>query len=153
MEPEIVKRDAFVVMGIAERVTPAEEDPTTYERIWRRFEGFQDQIKQYSVDQAYYGVSFATDEEGVIDYVAGMAVGKVEAIPEGLVIREIPAARCAVFECPVEHIGETYRYIFADWFPKSPYVVDEVAASFERYPPMGEEGVPIQIHIPVTERS
>ena len=153
MEPEIVKRDAFIVMGIAERVAPTEEDATTYERIWRRFEGLHDQIKQHSTDQAYYGVSFATDEEGVFDYVAGMAVEKVLATSADLVIREVPAARCAVFECPIEHIGETYRCIFGEWFPKSPYAVDGVAPSLERYPPVGEEGVPIQIHIPVTERS
>jgi len=152
MEPEIVNRDAFIVMGIVERVTPAEEGTTTYERIWRRFEGFHEQIKARSTDQAYYGISFVTEEEGVVDYVAGMAVGEAGIIPEDLVIREVPAARWAVFECPIEHIGETYRYIFGEWASKSPHAVDGSVPSLERYPPVGEEGAPIQLHIPVTEK-
>ena len=81
MKPEIISRSAFMVMGTLDRMTPADEDATTYERIWRRLEAYRDQIKSHSTDQAYYGVSFATDEEGVFDYVAGMAVGKVDAIP------------------------------------------------------------------------
>ena len=142
-----------MVMGTVDRVTPADEDATTYERIWRRFESYHDQIDPYSTDQAYYGVSFATDEEGVCDYVAGMAVGKVDAVPEGLVTREVPAASYAIFEGSVQHIGETYRHIFSQWLPQSTHELDCSSPAFERYPPVGEEGSPVLIHIPIRERS
>jgi predicted transcriptional regulator YdeE len=151
MKPEIISRSAFMVMGIVNRVTPADEDATTYERIWRRFEAYHEQIKSHSTDQAYYGVSFATGIEGVFDHVAGMAVGKVGAVPEGLVVREVPAARYALFESPVQRIGETYRHIFSQWLPKATYETSTSSPSFERYPPIGEEEAPVLIHIPICE--
>ena len=151
MKPEIISRSAFMVMGTLDRVTPADEDATTYERIWRRLEAYRDQIKSHSTDQAYYGVSFATDEEGVFDYVAGMAVGKVDAIPEDLVIREVPGAQYAVFECPVQRIGETYRSIFSEWLPHSTCELSGSSPAFERYPPIGEEEAPMLIYISIRE--
>jgi len=62
MEPKIVKRDAFTVMGISKRSVPEETD---YNDLWtNQYMSYHDQIQPFSTDEAYYGVSFETDEEG-----------------------------------------------------------------------------------------
>ena len=152
MKPKITGRDAFVVLGTMTRITLADENSENYGLIWKNFESFNDQIKPLSTDGAYYGVSFTTGEEGGFDYVAGMAVAGVSTAPEGLVMRKVPAARYAVFECHVQTIGDTYRAIFGEWLPSSPYMLSSSAPSFEQYPPEGEKGSLVRIHIPIEEK-
>lgn len=152
MNPKIIGRDAFVVLGTMTRITPADENSETYGLIWKNFESYHDRIKPLSTDGAYYGVSFATGEEGGFDYVAGMAVADVDAPPEGLVLRHIPPVRYAVFECAVQSIGDTYRSIFSEWLPTSPYTLSSSAPSFELYPPAEEEVSLVRIHIPIEDK-
>lgn len=152
MEPRILSRDSFTVVGTLTRVTPESESSEKYGLIWKDFESYHNQIKPHSTDKAYYGVNFATGEEGVFDYIAGMAVPDSVIVPEGLVIREVPAARYAVFECPVHGIVQTYPYVFTEWLPRSPYGLDGCAPVFEQYPPEGETESPVLIHIPIKER-
>ncbi len=149
MEARISERGPFAVMGTLTHISMADESAEAYGAIWKDFESRHDEIKSLSTDKAYYGVSFATDEEGVVDYVAGMAVGEVRVVPKGLVIRPVSAARCAVFECHLQAIGKTYRYVFTEWLPGSPYEVDSAAPAYERYPPAGDEGSPVRIYIPI----
>lgn len=148
MEPEFQDRAAFRVMGILARVTPENED---FHDIWmNRFMARHDEIHPLSTDGAYYGVEFASDEQGAMDYLAGMAVGEVGSVPEGLVVRDVPAARDAVFECTVATIGQTFDAIFGRWLPDSPYEHDPGKPGFERYPPDTATGdSPVLIHVPI----
>jgi AraC family transcriptional regulator len=147
MEPKFVDRDAFTVMGVQERFTPETED---FEGIWKRYMAFHERIAPLSTDGAHYGVCFASDQEGAMDYVAGMAVPPGTDCPEGLVVRDVPAARDAVFECTVRTIRETYEFIHHTWIAGSPYVLDDPKPGFERYPPNTTRGdSPVLIHVPV----
>lgn len=152
MEPKIINRNSFLVMGTETRITPESENVETYGRIWQEFESYRSQIMFNSIDQKYYGVSFSTGEQGSDDYLAGMAVRDATDIPEGLVAREIPAARYAVFECPVQKIGETYQFIFREWLPNSQYEISNLTPVFEQYPPAGDEESPVLIHIPIQQK-
>jgi len=151
MEPKILNRDSFRVMGTLTRITPETDTVKIYGLIWKKFESFLDQIKTNSTDQAYYGVSFSTGEEGVADYLAGMAVMDVIDMPKSLVVREIPAARYVVFACPLHKIGETYQFIFREWLHNSQYKFSGLAPAFEQYPPTGELESPVLIHIPIED--
>jgi predicted transcriptional regulator YdeE len=86
-----------------------------------------------------------------MDYVAGIAVGQVDDVPEGLTLRAIPASRYAVFECTVQTISDTYDWIFCHWLKAAPYGrPDEHSpkADFERYPPATDSGdTPVLLHI------
>jgi len=82
-----------------------------------------------------------------------MAVKDVTATPKDLVLREIPAAQYAVFECHVHKIGETYQFIFREWLPNSHYAFSELAPAFEQYPPEGDDESPVLIHIPIVDKS
>lgn len=152
MEPKIIDLDGFAVSGMLNRISPEKESTESYRMIWEAFETYHDQIKPHSTDMAYYGVSFTAGEEGVIDYIAGMAVKDDYAVSEGLAMRRIPAARFAVFECPVDAIGETYKRIFGEWLPKSPYGFNGSAPAFEQYPPEGEDPSPVHIYIPIQDK-
>jgi predicted transcriptional regulator YdeE len=152
MGPTLCERKSFAVMGTSTRMSMAEETGENYAKIWSDFEQYNEQLKQLSIDGKYYGVTFPTQQQNIIDYVTAMAVpDRSEPLNEGLVVRTVPAAQYAVFECPVEKIGQTYQYIMGQWLPASPYRINPSAASFEEYPPEGQN-LPVCIYIPVTER-
>jgi AraC family transcriptional regulator len=153
MELVICEREAFTVMGTSTRMSTREDSSDKYAKIWSEFERYNEQLKKVSTNQKYYGLSFATKQQDLIDYVVGMAVpdGTVPT-SEVLVVRTIPTAQYAVFECPVEKIGQTYQYIFGKWLPNSPYTISQIAPAFEEYPPEGQEKLPIYIHVPVSKK-
>ena len=154
MESTIYSREAFTVMGISNRMSIAEESGADYQKIWSDFEKYNEPLKKISVDQKYYGVTFATDKQNIIDYIVGMAVPeKTSPIDKGLVVRPIPVAEYAVFECPVQNIGPTYQYIINKWLPNSPYTISPAAPSFEEYPSESQGKLPVRIHIPVSKKS
>ena len=152
MEPKIMERDSFLVIGTSTRVTKENETSDYYTSIWKEFERRWREVEPHSVDNAFYGLSFSGYDEGAFEYIAGMAVKDVPAVPNGLVIREVPAARYVVFSCPLTAIGETYRYIFREWLPGSPVALSITAPVFEQYPPVGEEETPVLIHVPIVEK-
>ena len=151
MEPKILDRDSFLVVGTSTRVSQENETSDYYTTIWKEFELRRSEVEPHSVDRAYYGLSFSGAEEGAFEYIAGMSVKDVRFIPRGLVVREVPAARYVVFPCPLNAIGETYRYIFREWLPGSPLALSITAPVFEQYPPVGEENSPVLIHVPIVD--
>lgn len=153
VEPKIVQREEFTVLGVlVENLSP--DELGGFEEVWgERFMSYHDRIEPLSTDKAYYGVTFATEGGGTVNYLAGMAVAGVEEAPEGLVLRRIPAGKEAVFQATVATIHKAYHLIFGEWLPASAYELDVSMPGFERYPP-GTSGVdsPVFIHVPVRER-
>jgi predicted transcriptional regulator YdeE len=150
MKYSIVERNAFTIIGTLTRVTPAQENADTYGGIWHQFESYNANMKPLSIDRRYYGVSFATKQEGVTDYLAGMMVAD-DAKPFDKQLK-VPAARYAVFQCPIQDIGQTYQYIFSQWLSKSRYEFNPAAHSFEQYAPQGQDDSSVLIHIPIREK-
>jgi predicted transcriptional regulator YdeE len=153
IEPKIVDRGEFTVLGVlVEGLDPGEVGG--FEEVWgERFMSYHERIAQHSTDNAYYGVTFATEGGRRINYLAGMAVAGVDEPPEGLVLRRIPAAREAVFQATVATVHKAYHLIFGEWLPASDYELDVSMPGFERYPP-GTSSIESQvsIHVPVRER-
>ena len=148
-QPDIVRREGFLVMGTVTHRKPGTDRPEMFAAIWNDFETHQQSIKGHSVDSKYYGVSFAAGPDGSFDYMAGMAVRPVAETPEGLEVRKVPAATYAVFACPVQSIGQTYRYIFGEWRAESGYETDNATPAFEEYPPATDTNAPVLLHIPI----
>jgi len=150
MKPKVVERDAFTVLGAQERFTPDNED---HEGIWKRFMAHHDLLHGLSTDKACYGVNFDVPGRDDIDYLAGMAVPPDTARPDGLALREVPAARCAVFSCTVATIHNTYEHIFLTWIRTSPHIHDGPKPCFEQYAPGTDSGQSeVLIHIPIRTR-
>jgi predicted transcriptional regulator YdeE len=149
--PDIVRREGFLVMGTVTRRKPGTERPETFVSAWNEFETHQQRVKRHSVNSKYYGVSFAPGADGSFDYLTGMAVGPAAETPEGVEVRVVPAATYAVFACPVQSIGQTYRCIFGEWRAQSGYTTDDAAPAFEEYPAATDTSAPVLLHIPIRE--
>jgi predicted transcriptional regulator YdeE len=145
MEPQFVERDAFVAMGVQ---SPEPQETDDFGPIWQEFETRQREIEAHSIDGAFYGVNF--EDDGVMQYLAGMAVEGVEEAPDGLTVRGVPGGSYAVFECTVSTIHDAYEHIFHEWLPASEQQQDPSRPCFERYPPDTTTGEsPVLILIPV----
>jgi AraC family transcriptional regulator len=148
MEPKIEEKKAFRVVGVVTHGTP---DKMNFGEIWeKQYMPFDDRVKPSSVDQAYYGVWFGPAPDGLLDYMAGMAVGQMDEVPDGLEMREVPSAQYAIFECSVETIGKTYEEAYQRWLPSSKMERDMLAPDIEYYPANTETArPPAKILIPV----
>jgi predicted transcriptional regulator YdeE len=147
MEPKIVNRETFNIMGVL-----AQGDPRNmnFAEIWNKFISYRDQVSSFSVGKAYYGVFFGPQGIRDVDFVAGMSVENVSDIPEGLVVREVPDMCCAVFQCTMKTIGQTYDYVYQKWIPQSQYEHDKDKPDIECYPPNSSTPDPtVYIYIPI----
>jgi predicted transcriptional regulator YdeE len=152
MDPRIVDRDAFKVMGVIGHFDSVAEDHT---QLWEKdFMSFHDQIKSLSTSEGYYGVYLGADHTKPMDILAGMVVQDAAGAPEGVQVREVPAATYAVFECLFQEIGHTYGYIWDEWLRSSAYEQDMTKLGFDYYPPATTDGSsPMEIWLPVEKKS
>jgi len=149
MEPRLVTRQAFKVLGVQSRIDPTRAD---YHSIWeKRYMPHHDVVLKLAKEEGYYGIYFSSEVPGKVDFLAGMAVGDVGKIPDDLVLREVPAAQYAVFECQMDAIGPTWQTIYNSWLANSEqYAEDESKACFEYFPPVADEGkTPVSINVPL----
>ena len=151
MEPKFVDLETFTVMGVQVHAMP---DQVDFGAFWEeQFMPHHEELQALSTDQAYYGIWFPHHEDGIPDYVAGMAVPNGTPAREGLVVRPVPASLYAVFECSIDDIGKTYSYVYDTWLPEGEYEFPEGCADFEYYPPEGEEDTSPAIYIPIREKT
>jgi predicted transcriptional regulator YdeE len=154
MKFTITEKDAFTVMGTQTRITSADQkNPDTYTKILDAFEPYRTQLRPIAIERQLYGISFATDKKDAFDYLAGMTVHSDAAKPDpNLVIRNLPAARYAVFKCPGQDMSKTYQYIYSEWLPGSRYKIDQNACCFEQYAPKEWANRPVYIYIPIVPK-
>ncbi len=80
MEPEIISRNSFSVLGLSRRLAPQDQNEQVFKSIWSEFEVRLEEMRVHSIDGAFYGLSFSGDQPGSVDYVAAMAVDPSTAI-------------------------------------------------------------------------
>ena len=151
MEPRIVSREAFTVMGVVGHFQSAAEN---FGPLWQEYMTFHEQIEPLSAGEGHYGVYLGADHSQPIDYLAGMAVQDTASAPEGVEVREVPAALYAVFECLFQAIGPTYGYIWGEWLQSSPYQQDTSKLGFDYFPPGTTDGdSSMEVWFPVTGKA
>ena len=148
MEPRIIVREPFTILGVMTRITRGTETPGLFVGIWQQFEANRQTVAALARGTHYFGVNLPTDHEDVTDYVAGMVVDDDATVPQGLEKRRVPGGRFVVIECPVGAIGDTYRHIFTVWLREAAVEFDPAAPVFEEYPPDAPPQ-PVRIHVPV----
>ncbi len=120
MEPQIVEKGAFSVVGLKLRC--GMEQPNDFPRLWGQIFERMGEVRGIVENGVSYGVmdnyNAAT---GSWDYVAGFSVEADGATPEGMVKTDIPAATYAVFACTLPTIQATYDMIYQQWLPQSGY--------------------------------
>jgi AraC family transcriptional regulator len=152
MEPKIVQKDGFTVVGAKMRCTT--DDTSKIPQLWGQLMARMGEIPNLLGDGNSYGVMDNYDEATESwDYVAAFEVSEVEDVPEGLVSLEIPAQTYAVFTCTMPTIQETYSIIYEQWLPQSEYE-HAPTPEFEHYPPTynpEDEDSQFEVYIPVME--
>ncbi len=125
MEPKIVKKEGFTLVGL--RYFGKNEHNEIAE-MWGKFNRKMEELGGLPHEQgdAAIGLCITPEdapEDGAFEYVAGLPVTKVEDVPEGFVVREMPAHTYAVFahKGDMPSLPQTYEYIYETWLPQSGY--------------------------------
>jgi len=157
MDPKIVSREGFRVMGIIGHFSSAGEN---FGPLWQDYMKVHEVIEPMGAGPGHYGVYLAADHSQQLDYLAGMAVradatASVDAAaPEVIETRDVPAATYAVFGCEFKDLGPTYGFIWDEWLAASDYEQDADAFGFDFYAPNTESAEsPVQIWFPVRRKS
>jgi len=114
MELKIVNRPALKVIGFA---YVGKNEHGEIGQMWDRFNQRTDEIKNINTKEAF-GLCFSTVEGGAqpgeFEYISGFEVADNKDIPAGMVYREVPAHKYAVFthHGKLNILGETYQYIY-----------------------------------------
>ena len=125
MDPKIIMKDEFTVIGL-EYVGPNQNNEIG--QLWDVFNRQMVDIKHLKSEHQAYGVCSPAPEgaeEGNFCYVAGMEVTGVSDVPQGMVVKVVPAGKYVVFTHKglLEKLRSTYEYIYGTWLPKSGFEV------------------------------
>jgi len=92
--------------------------------FWDKFTLRQSEIKNVINTNTGYGVSFDSNYTNY-NYLEAFEVSKLEDIPKGMVYKEIPQCKYAVFtlnhKLIIENFYKTIDYIFKSWLKNSHY--------------------------------
>ncbi len=136
MEPKIITYPSFTLVGMRYY---GKNENQEIARLWGEFNQRIGEIGglQNETGDAAIGLCVTPENapsDGSFEYVAGFPVSQVGVVPEGFVVREIPAHTYAVFahKGSLAGLGKTYEFIYETWLPQSGY---QVAAKldFEYY--------------------
>ena len=114
MQPKIVNRPAFKAIGLS---YVGKNEHGEISQMWDRFNQVCQAIKSIN-DKEAFGLCFSTVEvpsqPGEFEYVACFEVADDLSIPAGMVHRQVPAYKYAVFthHGKLNTLGETYQYIY-----------------------------------------
>ena len=100
---------------------------------WQEFESFRGNVYG-RIGSATYGVCYAVDDEGSMDYLCGVEVQSFASLPKEFTRLRLPPVRYVVFQHR-EHIAAiraTWNAIWNDWLPRSGHEAAD-APLFERY--------------------
>ncbi len=153
MEPRIVIKEGFTVVGMKCSTTLKNNK---IPQLWDEFLLRIHEIKNRSDDKVAMGISEfcknPNDEE--FTYFACVPVTRIDEIPEGMVIKTVPANKYVVVthKGSLETLGNTYDFIYATWLPKSGHELaeaDDFEVYDERFLGPEDEKSEIDIYIPI----
>ncbi len=140
MEHKIVSRPAFKVIGLS---YVGKNEHGEIGQMWGRFNQSANLVKSIN-DKEAFGLCFSTVEgaarPGEFEYIAGFEVADDSNLPQGMVFRQVPAYKYAVFSHhgKLDTLGETYQYIYKTALPQAGLQVHPDKFDMEVY---GEEFV------------
>jgi len=115
MEPQIVERPAFTVVGMPYR---GRNEHNEIPALWEQFVPRMGEIRHSP--PATYGVMGNYDPgTAEFDYVAGVEADPAAAVPEGMVRWDVPAGTYAAFRCSLNTLQQTFGEIYGTWLPGS----------------------------------
>ncbi len=152
MEPRIVTKPAFVVVGLPFTGfisnAPYEEGKENNEigLVWDELNRRVREIK--NICGPAYGLCFGMPNEREPWYIAGFEVLQADEVPADMMTMTVPAQKYAVFPCTLGTIGATYRHITEEWQPRSGCEHAE-APDFEYYDEEPGPGDPKEMRLSI----
>ncbi|MGE7091557.1 effector binding domain-containing protein [Lysinibacillus sp. NPDC048646] len=141
IEPFVIEKDSFKVVGVTTRTSNANES-TSQAKIPQLWSAFYEQnvVQQISnqVNRAVtYGLyaDYESDVNGHYSLTLGMAVSAIDEVPEGMEVKLVPAAKYLVFTSEKGPIPEVVIKAWQDiwaWFANSE-VERTYTGDFEKY--------------------
>jgi AraC family transcriptional regulator len=130
--PRFEVSKVLLIAGLAQRyegIAAGAGIPAQWQRFARHLGSIPGQVSEVA-----YGVCYNTDDEGGMDYLAGVEVRDFTSLPEGLAHLRIPATKYAVFlhRQHISMIRGTWNAIWNEWLPKSGHEAAD-APIIERY--------------------
>ena len=126
MEARVVFKESFTVIGMEVETRMIED---RIPQLWERFIPRLNEIKYRTSRHDTYGISEYSDNyvEEFFSYWACTPVDHAEEVPEGMVVRTVPAAFYAVVthKGKLESMGGVFDYIHTVWLPNSGYELDK----------------------------
>lgn len=120
MQPKIVERPAFHVVGLRERYQVGK--PFGIPAQWDRFSHRRGEVEG-AIPDVFYGVCVddTTGTDRGFFYIAGMGVTSLDRVPEGMVGLTVPGGTFAVFthKGPITSFSNTVQAIWKEWLPAS----------------------------------
>ncbi len=152
MEPKIVHWTAFTVAGMEYK---GKNENNEIKELWGVFWPRATEIKHVVWDRGSFGICRDWPEKPGLDYLAAVEVEKVEDLPEGMTVWQIPEQTYAVFPCTLLTLHEAYRHAFEDWMPRSRYERAK-GPDFEHYTAefiAEEPGSTMYIYVPIEKQN
>ena len=156
MEPKIISKKAFPVIGIELKTTTREgknfiEIPQFWQQVIQK-----EQIKNIpnkKQPETVLGICMDFEADGTFSYIIGSEVAHTDDVPEDMVIKQIPDAEYAVFTARgkmPDSIQNTTKYIYQEWLPKSKYQHAN-SPEFELYDERSDDSKnsEVDIYIPI----
>jgi predicted transcriptional regulator YdeE len=147
-----IHADGFTIIGIEARTSfRNEKDGGVFAAMWQRFlaEAMHAIPNRADSDLIALYTDYESDEFGEYTFVLGARVTSSENLPEGMVVRQIPAARCAVFTSergPVKDVViNTWKRIWNE--PRTAEYTRSYQSDYEVYGPAAADPNNCQIDI------
>ena len=153
METKLLTKPAMVVVGMRYQGKNANNEIAG---LWSQFNARAHEIK-HILPEAAYGVCIMVEgmPEGEFEYIAGYAVHQIDQLPDGMVVRIIPAYTYAVFahRGGFEGLKKTYHNIYQVWLPEmgfTPIHRLDMEVYTDEFKDFAEDSV-FYIYVPVKE--
>jgi len=156
MEPKIISKKAFPVIGIELKTTTREgKNFTEIPQFWQQVIEKQHikNIPNKKQLDTVLGICMDFKADGTFSYIIGSEVTSTDNVPDDMVSKKIPDAEYAVFTARgkmPDSIQNTTKYIYQEWLPKSKYQHAN-SPEFELYDERSDfsENAEVDIYIPI----
>lgn len=162
MQPKIIEKEAMKIVGYGGSfISINSPDKNNFEvipKIWGRYQTKHQEIKE-QITQYSIGVCWCLDDAKLKShpdecyYIAGSVVKNFTDVPEGMMTKEIPAGKYAVFthKGTLQKLSHTMSYIYGSWAAQSEYKLrdaPDLEIYDERFKPDSEDSE-FDLYIPV----
>lgn len=131
VQPEIVNKPAFTVVGLKNRCKSRERE---VRELWGQFTERLEELQHASPAATVCGLRDHVDEEsGEFDYLAGVEVEAADSVPNGMEAWDVDAQNYAVFPTTLSALNDTYRYASEDWLQETTNYRRTPGPEFEQY--------------------